>query len=250
MVYCESFLQPMIKNLTKLQKEYRKRILEISYKHKLSHLGSCLSVVDLIAGVYKIKKKEEIFILSAGHGAIALYVVLEKYNLSNAEKLFKKHGVHPNRNKKANIDCSSGSLGHGLPIALGMALADKNKDVYCLISDGECAEGSVWESFRIASDLKVNNLKIILNANGWGAYGKILLNPLMTRIKSFNLALSIIDGHNLNQITTALKKKGGIKPLVVFARTNVAQLPFLKGQDAHYHIMNYEDYLLAVKLFQ
>lgn len=250
MVYCESFLQSMIKNLTKLQKEYRKRILEISYKYKLSHLGSCFSVADLIAGVYKIKRNKERFVLSSGHGGVALYAVLEKYKLANAEKLFKKHGVHPNRDKINNIHCSSGSLGHGLPIALGMALADKNRDVYCLITDGECAEGSVWESFRIASDLKVNNLKIILNANGWGAYGKILLNPLMTRIKSFNFALSIIDGHNLNQITTALKNKRKIKPLIIFARTNVAQLPFLKGQDAHYHIMNDEDYLLAVKLFQ
>jgi len=236
----------MVKYLTRIQKENRRRILEISHKYKLSHLGSCLSAVDLIDAIYRTKKKEEKFILSAGHGGIALYTVLEKFGFSDAEKLFKKHGVHPNRDEIQGIHCSTGSLGQGLPVALGMALADKSKDVYCLISDGECAEGSVWESFRIASDLKVNNLKIVLNANGWGAYNNIPLKPLMIRIKSFNLALSVIDGHDIKKITTVLKRKRGRKPLVIFARTIVNQLPFLKGQDAHYYIMNDKDYLLAL----
>ncbi|MDD5415756.1 MAG: hypothetical protein PHE48_01980 [Candidatus Daviesbacteria bacterium] len=105
----------MTQYLTRIQKENRKRILEISYKHKLSHLGSCLSVVDLIDAVYRIKKTEEKFILSAGHGGVALYTVLEKYSNVDAEKLFKKHGVHPNRDKRNEIHCSTGSLGHGLP---------------------------------------------------------------------------------------------------------------------------------------
>ncbi|MDD5415757.1 MAG: hypothetical protein PHE48_01985 [Candidatus Daviesbacteria bacterium] len=131
-----------------------------------------------------------------------------------------------------------------------MALADRNKNVYCLISDGECTEGSVWESFRIADDLKVNNLKIILNANGWGAYSKISLKPLIIRIKSFDMALCVIDGHNISQVVDALKKKRQDKPLVIFAKTIVEQFPFLQGQDAHYYVMSDEDYLAAVKLLK
>jgi len=240
----------MIKYLTRRQKENRRRILEISHKYKLSHLGSCLSVVDLIDAIYRTKKKEEKFILSAGHGGVALYTVLEKFGFSDAEKLFKKHGVHPNRDEVRGIHCSTGSLGQGLPIAIGMALADKNRNVYCLISDGECAEGSIWESLRIAGDQKINNIKIIINANGWGAYENILLKPLMTRIKSFNCVFEKVNGHDISQIIEILKKATKSKPLVVFAKTSSDALPFLKGQDAHYYIMSKQDYLLSQKLFK
>lgn len=198
----------------------KKRILEISYKHQLSHLGSCISAVEIIDEIYRKKHDNEKFILSAGHAALALYVVNEWYYKIDAEKTFQHHGVHPDRCKKCRLDCSTGSLGQGLPIALGIALANRKKKVYCLISDGECAEGSVWETLRLKSDLKVNNLKVYVNINGWGAYGSINKRILAKRLKSF--------ASN------------------IFLRyTTVNQLPFLKGQSAHYHIMNENDYHLA-----
>ena len=154
-------------------KDLKRRIIEISYPRKLSHLGSCLTAVDIIDEIFKIKKPEEKFVLSVGHAGLALYVVLEKYLGLNAEKIFEHHGVHPDRCSKCHIDCSTGSLGNGLPIAVGMALADRNKNVYCLISDGECSEGSIWEALRIASEQNLNNLKVYCNFNGWGAYKSI-----------------------------------------------------------------------------
>jgi len=149
------------------------RIIEISKKHKLAHLGSNLTSVDIINEIYGIKEKDEPFILSMGHAGLALYVVLEKYYGLNAEDIFLDHGVHPERCLRCGIDCSTGSLGMGLPIAVGMALADRTKNVYCLISDGEAAEGTIWESANVIRKYKVDNLKLYLNYNGWSAYDSV-----------------------------------------------------------------------------
>src|SRR5581483_4634993 len=147
----------------------KKRILDISYKHKLSHIGSCLTAVDIIEEIYKTKKEEDIFVLSCGHAGLALYVILENIYGLDAEELFKKHGVHPNKCIEDKIYCSSGSLGHGLPIAIGMALANKERKIYCLISDGELAEGSIWESLRFINEQQINNIEIYVNINGYSA---------------------------------------------------------------------------------
>ena len=203
-------------------KDLKRRIIDISYRHKLSHLGSCLTAVDIIDEIYSVKKTGEKFVLSSGHAGLALYCVIEKYEGLDAEKIFKHHGVHPDRCKECHIDCSSGSLGHGLPIAVGMALADRSKNVYCLISDGECSEGSIWEGLRIADEQKLNNLKVYLNFNGWGAYKKIDRYFLKLRLKNF--------------FNVEIKE------------TDVEQLPFLKGQDAHYKVMNEEEYKQAMEI--
>jgi transketolase len=147
-----------------------KRILEISRKHNLSHLGSCLTAVDIIDGIYAKRKEDEPFILSCGHSALALFVVLEKYLGKDAEALCLKHGTHPTRNLGDGVYCSTGSLGWGLPIALGMAMADRKRLVHCLISDGEAFEGTIWETANIMHRYKVDNLKVHLNWNGWAAY--------------------------------------------------------------------------------
>lgn len=146
------------------------RIIEISRKHRLSHLGSCLTAVDIIDEIYSVKKDSEPFVLSCGHAGLALYVVNEKYYNINAETSLKVNGVHPNRDM--GIWASTGSLGQGLPIALGMAMADRSKNVYCLISDGEASEGTIWETANVMRKYKVDNLKVYCNWNGWGAYDK------------------------------------------------------------------------------
>lgn len=238
----------MRKNLlTKEQKETRKRILEISYKRGLSHLGSCLSCVDLVHAVYNVKKKDEKFVLSNGHAAVALYVILEKFGFLKGKRLKKLH-IHPDRNARDGIDVSTGSLGQGLPIAVGLALADRNKNVYCTISDGECAEGSIWEALRIASENKVDNLRIVLNANGWGAYGSIDTRLFKRRFEAFGCRVRIVNGHNLVTLQKALMIKSNRKPLIIFAKTAVDQFPFLKRQDAHYYVMKERDIILARKL--
>jgi len=197
--------------------ELIKRILEISYKHKLSHLSSCITAVETIDKIYSLKKNDEPFILSNGHAAIALYVVLEKYYFIDAEQLFLKHGTHPNRDLKNKIYASSGSLGHGIGIATGMALADRTKNVYVMLSDGECAEGSVWEALRIAGELRLENLRVTINANGHSAYSNLDIDLLDSRLQLFYPTLVV--------------------------RTNLNQFPsWINGIEGHYVVMDEEKY--------
>lgn len=105
-------------------KSLEDRVLEISHRHKLSHLSSSLTAVGIIDKIYSIKKDEDIFILPCGHAALGLYVVLEKYNKINAEDLLIKHGTHPHRDEESGIYCSTGSLGMGITVAVGRALAN------------------------------------------------------------------------------------------------------------------------------
>lgn len=236
-----------LNNLLPEQKMLRKRILEISHATKLSHLGSCFSAIDLIAALYAIKKPDEHFILSNGHAGIAWYTVLEKYGIIDAATIKKLH-LHPDRNPAHGIHVSTGSLGQGLPIALGMAFAERKKRIYCMLSDGECAEGSIWESLVVIYHHQVHNLKIIINANGWSAYDKVNLSYLKKRIKAFGFTIHTINGHDITNIIQVLQKTRGKELSVIFARTKVEQLPFLKGQDAHYYVMNQEDYDHAIQL--
>ena len=192
-------------------------ILEISHKHKLSHLGSYLSAVEIIDEIYSNKNPEDIFILSSGHAALALYVVLEKYEGKNAEELFIKHGGHPHRNEDDGIYCSTGSLGLGITVAVGRALANPNRKVYVLISDGETAEGSVWEALRFIKESNLSNIEIYVNVNGYAAYDKVDVTYLVDRLKVF-------------------------LPTINIKYTSVNQYPFLRGLNAHYHVMSEEDY--------
>jgi len=232
----------------KNQKEIRKKLLGIINCAHASHIGSCLSSIDIINAIYAIKNKREKFILSNGHAGAALYIILEKYGYLKSPDLAKLN-AHPDRNSKIGIDVSTGSLGQGLPIALGMALADKNKNVYCLISDGECAEGSIWESLRLINDLNIRNLKIVINANGWGAYDPISKNNLIKRLRGFCLNVIIINGHKSEEIVKALKIKN-TKPAIIFAETTSEQFSFLKGLDAHYYVMKDADYKLAMNILK
>lgn len=232
--------------LSQEQKADRQRILEIIHQAKTSHIGSCLSAVDIISAIYKVKTTQEKFVLSAGHSAAALYAVLERIGLLEDPKIEELH-VHPDRNPEKGIEVSTGSLGHGLPIAVGMALANRKDSVYCLISDGECTTGSVWEALRVAGELNLDNLKVVVNANGYAAYCSIEPKILGPRFQSFNCKVLEADGHNISQLIRKLKAKTFKKPLVILALTKVEQLSFLKGLDAHYKIMTEDDYQQAKK---
>jgi transketolase len=193
------------------------RILDIAYKHKIGHLGSYLTAVDIIDNIYFKKNKDDIFILSSGHAALALYVVLEKYESKNAETLFNKHGGHPHRCESDGIYCSTGSLGLGITVAIGRALANPTRKVYVLISDGEAAEGSVWESLRFIEENNIKNIEVYVNINGYTAYDKIDIQYLKKRLLAFMPRINIVE-------------------------TNVNMYPFLRGLNAHYHIMSEADY--------
>jgi len=165
--------------------ELAKRIVDITYQEKLSHLSSTLSALPIIEEIYAQRKDDEVFILSNGHAGLALYVVLEKYYGVDPVEMLHKHGIHPGKDLPNHLYCSTGSLGSGLPVAVGHALATPNKKVYCLISDGEAAEGSIWESLRFIADHPVDNLEVYININGMGAYDMIDKEKLINRLQSF-----------------------------------------------------------------
>jgi transketolase len=223
--------------------DLKKRIIDISYKKGLSHLGSCLSAVNIIDEIYAVKKEKDTFVLSAGHAAMALYVVLEKYLGHDAEMLYDLHGTHPNRDIEHGLECSTGSLGQGLPIALGMAMANKNKNVFCLLSDGECSEGSIWEALRVGWEYKVSNLIVLVNVNGWGAYKKIKGEDLHAQLVGFMGDVLVETGMGRGKLPKLLKQRRRF-PTVIFCRTTVEQHPALKGNEAHYKILNKDDYEL------
>ena len=201
-------------------KELYKRLLDICYERQLHHLGSYFSALQIIDEIYSQKNDDDIFILSNGHAVVSLYVVLEKYYGLDAVELHEKYGDHPKRNELDKLHCSTGSLGMGVTVAVGRALANPDRDVYCLLSDGECAEGSVWEALRFAYENKVTNLKLYVNANGWAAYDAVDLDYLEKRIKAFH-------------------------PDVNYVRTTVEHFG-LKGLHAHYTNFNEEQYKEAL----
>ncbi len=162
-----------------------KRIIDITYQERLSHLSSTLSALPILEEIYNQRKHDEVFILSNGHAGLALYVILEKYYGVDPVAMLHKHGIHPGRDLENHLYCSTGSLGSGLPIAVGHALATPNKNVWCMISDGECAEGSIWEALRFINDNQVDNLHVYANLNGMGAYDMIDTNQLAQRLKAF-----------------------------------------------------------------
>jgi transketolase len=164
---------------------------------------------------------DDIFILSNGHAVVSLYVVLEKYFNLDAQQLLEKYGEHPHRCEADKLHCSTGSLGMGITVAVGRALANKNITVHCMISDGECAEGSVWEALRFSYENNIDNLKIYVCANGWSGYDSVDLDYLEQRIHAFH-------------------------PKVEYHRTTVEHFG-LSGLAAHYANFSKEQYLKALK---
>lgn len=205
------------KNGVMILSKLERRIIDISYKHKLSHIGSCLTAVRLIDHCFLVKEKDDIFILSSAHSSLALYVILEKEYDFDAEELFLKHGVHCNRDLKHKIYASGGSLGHGIGIAVGMAITNRNRNIYVLMTDAECAEGSVWEALRIAAELRLENLRVLVNANGYSGNGKIDTDWLDLRLQYFY-------------------------PTLV-QKTNLYEWPdYMQGLTAHYHVLTKKQY--------
>lgn len=166
-------------------KQLRQRLIDITYQERLSHLSSTLSALPILEEIYAVKKDNDVFILSNGHAGLALYVVLEEKYGIDPVMLLHKHGIHPGKDLENHLYCSTGSLGSGLPIAVGHALANRSRDVYCMISDGEAAEGSIWESLRFIHDQKLTNLKVYANINGMTAYDYIDNDYLIRRLTTF-----------------------------------------------------------------
>ncbi len=165
--------------------DLERRCVDISHARGLTHLSSVLTSVNIIDAIYAGKGSDEPFVLGNSHAALALFVVLEKYTGADAVSLAEKHGTHANRDLADGIFVSGGSLGQPETVAVGMAFADRSRDVHLLTSDGALAEGSVWEALRIAAEHSLDNLKVHVVANGLGAYSAIDVDALEARLNAF-----------------------------------------------------------------
>lgn len=265
-------------NLAKTAKEIRKSILRMHFLSQESHIGSALSCVDILTVLYfrildinpkkPTDKNRGRFILSKGHAASALYAVLaekgffSKNILNSFCKDNSKLPGHSTINTVPGIEASAGSLGHGLPMATGMALADKKDKklsrVFVLISDGECDEGTTWEAALFSSHHKLDNLTAIIDYNKLQALGKtneiLNLEPLKDKWISFGWNVKEINGHNFNEIENALKPNNlhKNKPYVIIAHTIKGKgISFMENKLAwHYKSPNREQYNLALKELQ
>jgi transketolase len=191
-------------DLEAMAKKVRRRIIEIAYDTQAAHIGSCLSCVDILVALYfREMKDDDIFILSKGHAALAWYVVLNEKGIMSDEILstYLQDGgleAHPKRGYPGVV-CSTGSLGHGLPMAVGISYALKlqgsTRRVFCLLGDGECQEGSVSEAADFAAENDVSNLFAFVDRNALQGYRKAWVDVDKFRALGWDVwkPLDIID---------------------------------------------------------
>jgi len=232
--------------LEKIALNIRKRTIETSSIAKIPHLGSCLSCIEILVslywGVLQINPNDpeasdrDRFILSKGHAAPVLFQVLAERGFFSVEELkgigqngslFHEHPPRPGL--IPGIEAATGSLGHGLPMALGMAIAlsikGESARCYTLLSDGECNEGSIWEAAMLAASQKVSTLTAIIDYNKWQATGRsqevMALEPLAQKWEAFGWNVQEIDGHDLTELDSAFNKarKESSKPSLIVAHT-------------------------------
>ena len=213
-----------ILDLEKKALNLRRKTLNAFIEKNEAHLGGAFSMIEILLAVNEVAlKKNDEFLLSKAHASFPFLIYLKSKGIKVSLK------THLELDPSKGIHCTAGSLGHGLPIAVGMAFAKKlkknNDKIYILISDGECQEGTTWESLLIASKHKLDNLVLIIDYNKIQALTKLEdglpLKNLAAKFKSFNWnTLNIKNGHSFSMILKALnKKKIKDKPTVIIANT-------------------------------
>lgn len=231
----------MKKSAEKIAGEIRKKIIKMHMRGP--NVGSALSCADMLAVLYfdimKIKSpvdpERDRFILSKGHAVSALYAALSEKGFINDTLLdqYLADGSilygHPVRGSIPGIEVTTGSLGHGLPIAIGMAMGAKNDHkryrIFVLMGDGECQEGSVWEGAMLASRLQLNNITVIIDANNLQGYDRVEnIQPISTfaaKWRAFGWWVAEADGHNIGELRSVLQNVPFIKdrPSIVIAHT-------------------------------
>lgn len=194
-----------------------RRIFDIAYKHKVGHLSSAITACDVLDEIYSFKEPNEEVVLSCGHCFLGLAVVIEKHEGHNAEQAFLRNGCHPHRDPSTGIHVSAGSLGLGITIAAGLALADRSRDVHCLISDGELESGACLEALSFKRRVGLDNLRVWLNLNG------------KTTCREFDIEEVRVRAYRADQSMT-------------IRDTSCDQYPPLRGIVGHYKVLNEAEY--------
>jgi len=254
--------------LAKTARHVRRAVLRMAHRGRTPHVGSALSCVDLLVGLYcgvlridpgrPEEENRDRFILSKGHGCMALYAVLAERGFF-AEAVLEEYArnggrlaEHPSPGCVPGIEMAAGSLGHGLPVGCGLALGAKlgGRDyrVFVLLSDGECYEGTVWEAALFAPAHRLDNLVAIVDYNNWSAMARThpVLEPLAEKWSAFGWSVAEIEGHNPAAIAAALStvpRELG-RPTAVIARTVKGKgVSFMEDDlEWHYRPPNAEDY--------
>ena len=234
------------------------RLLQMHYESGVGHLGGNLSALDILLCLYHfILRKDDLFVLSKGHSAGALYVALWSIGALTDEDLrqFHKDGTrlsgHPPAIGIPEIIFATGSLGHGLGLACGLALGKKLKGeagrVFCLTSDGEWNEGSSWEALIFLTHHKLDNLVLLVDCNGLQGFGTTRdvanLEPMSEKFRAFGVDVLEIDGHAIQEIHTAVNQCHS-RPLAVVARTiKGCGVSFMENRmEWHYLPLNAQQY--------
>jgi transketolase len=244
----------------------RKTLLRMHFEAKSSHLGTGLSEVDLLTFLWgKSLTSSDRFILSKGHGASGLYATLDHFGklpkgtLATYYKDGTKLAAHPAPLAFPEIPIATGSLGHGLPVAAGIAYAmrlrgeESKRRVVCLLSDGECNEGTVWEAALTIGHHKFKNVTVVIDKNGLQGFGRTedVLNmaPFADKWRAFGFETREIDGHDFAQIEPAFAPSKEGKPICVIANTVKGKgVSFMENTlEWHYLNLNQEQYDRAVK---
>jgi transketolase len=260
-----------VKELSTISKELFKMTIDLSYKNKAHHIGSALSCLDLMTALYfhamqidpqnHNDPNRDWFVMSKGHAAQAQYVALAKRGFFDVDILEKeflvdggKLGAHPDQSCVPGVEVSSGSLGHGLSLGAGVALAAKrdgnSRRAYVLLGDGECNEGMIWEAAMFASHHKLDNLVAIIDYNRLQAFGTtdetINLDPIGDKFKAFGWAVKEINGHNMKEIVEALDGLPYVpgKPSMIVANTIKGRgIKFMENKlESHYLSLDEEQY--------
>jgi len=253
-----------MRKLEKLAKKIRRKIIELLYKHNACHLGSCLSCVEILVALYfKLMKSEDKFLLSKGWAAAALYSILAEKGIIEWNDLYENYYEPGSKywglvhHTVPGVEHSFGSAGHGLPVAIGMALANKNRRVFCLVSDGEMDCGTTWESALFAAHHKLDNLVVLVDYNKFQAFGKtnevLNLESLAEKWRNFNWVVYEIDGHNFGELLKTLKKIPSVKgkPHILICHTIKGKgISFYENKlESHYGNISDEQYKELKKIY-
>ena len=255
-----------------LSKYIKIKAIEMCADGKSSHIGSVLSCADLLAvlysGVLKYNSKQprfegrDRFLMSKGHAGAGLYAALSKVGFvpEDVLKTHYKNGSflsgHICHKIFPGIELSTGSLGHALPVSVGVALGLKlkksNSQVFCLMSDGELDEGSNWEAFLSAPHHKLNNLTAIIDRNRLQSIedteSTLMLEPLYQKFLAFNWEVKIIDGHNHKEIFESLSKSNTSKKKIIIANTTKGKgVSFMENKVIWHYRSPTEDYVVKAK---
>jgi len=252
-------------------RRFRRRILDISQQVQALHIGSAYSCTEIVDCIYyglmrsgaSGGKSPDTFLMSKGHGCMIQYVILEDLGVLSKADLDAyctpagRLGTHPDYGNPG-IEASTGALGHGLSMVVGMALAERGRRtdgvIYTVLSDGEVQEGSTWEATLMATSLGLTNIVAFVDNNDFQSLGRTSVThpsfyPLTDKFAAFGWEVIEIDGHDPRAIYEAVTGRSGKKPLMVIAKTTKGKgVSYMENVPMwHYRSPNKEEYAQAIR---